>query len=133
MSRPSAHQKGTIMDRFTCADAMASARHPWRTIAAWGAVLAALFALAAAAGGTFADDFAAPGSQSARALDLLDENFPDAAEGNALVVLDAKDGPPTEEDRAAVTRVLDDVAGLDHVASVSDPYRTGTISRDGRI
>jgi RND superfamily putative drug exporter len=133
MSRPSAHQKGTIMDRFTRAVAMASARHPWRTIASWGAVLAALFLLAAAAGGTFADDFAAPGSQSARALDLLDEDFPDAAKGTALVVLESEDGTTIGQDRAAVSGVLRDVAGLDHVASVSDPYRTGTISRDGRI
>ena len=58
------------MDRFTRSIAMASARHPWRTIASWIVVAAATFALAGALGGTFTDDFASPGSQSARALQL---------------------------------------------------------------
>jgi putative drug exporter of the RND superfamily len=121
------------MDRFTRTVAMASARHPWRTIASWVVLLGALFVLAAAAGGTFADDFGSPGSQSARALDLLDDNFPDAAKGTALVVLEAEDGTTLGEDRAGVTSVLDQVRGLDHVATVADPYRAGTISDDGRI
>jgi putative drug exporter of the RND superfamily len=121
------------MDRFTRTAAMASARHPWRTIASWVVVVAALFALAAAGGGTFADDFAAPGSQSARAMELLNENFPDAAKGKALVVFEADDHTILDEERADVTGVLEDVAGLDHVASATDPYQTGTISEDGRV
>ena len=80
------------MDRFTRSLALASARHPWRTIASWVVVLGALFALAGSAGGTFTDDFATPGSQSARAVELLDENFPEAAKGKALVVFAAEDG-----------------------------------------
>jgi RND superfamily putative drug exporter len=121
------------MDRFTRAVAMASARHPWRTIAAWVAALIGVLVLAASGGGTFTDDFAAPGSQSARAMELLTKNFPDAAKGTALVVLEAQDGTTIDDNRADVTAVLDDVAVLDHVASVADPYRTGTISDDGRI
>ncbi len=121
------------MNRFTRAVAMAAARHPWRTIASWILAIAAVFALAASAGGTFADDFAAPGSQSARAMKLLNANFPDAAKGSALVVFQAQDGTTLTQDRAAVTGVLGDVGGLDRVASVTDPYRAGTISADGRI
>ncbi|WP_296606385.1 MMPL family transporter, partial [Nocardioides sp.] len=121
------------MDRFTRAIAMASARRPWRTIAAWIAVLAGMFALAGAAGGTFADDFAAPGSQSARAMDLIGDTFPEAAQGRALVVLQARDDTTIDQDRADVAQVLADVDGLDHVATVTDPFRTGTISDDGRI
>jgi putative drug exporter of the RND superfamily len=103
------HSKGMIMDRFTRAIAMASARHPWRTIATWVAVLAGMFVLAGAAGGTFADDFA------------------------ALVVFEAQDGTTVDQDRNGVAQVLADVADLDHVATVSDPYQAGTISDDGRI
>ena len=80
------------MDRFTRAVAMASARHPWRTIASWVLAVGAVFVLAAAGGGTFVDDFSAPNSQSARAMDLVTENFPDAAKGTALVVFEAPDG-----------------------------------------
>ena len=121
------------MDRFTHAVAMASARHPWRTVAGWVVALAALLALAATAGGTFADDFSAPGSQSARAMALLDEHFPEAAKGKAVVVLEAEDGTTIAEDRAGVAAVLSQVAALEHVESVADPYAAGTISADGRI
>ena len=121
------------MDRLTRAVAMASARHPWRTITTWAAVLVAVLLLAASGGGTFADDFSAPGSQSDRALQLLDENFPDAAKGSALVVLEAQGGTTMREHRSDVAQVLADVAALDHVASVSDPYAAGTVSPDGRI
>ena len=131
-ARSTSEWKGTIMDRFTRAIAMASTRHPWRAIVSWIAGLAALFALAATAGGTFADDFSAPGSQSARAMALLNQNFPDAAKGKALVVVEAKQGT-IAEDRADVAAVLESVTGLDHVASVSNPYRAGTVSADGRI
>ena len=121
------------MDRFTRAVAMASARHPWRTIAGWVVALAALLALAASVGGTFADDFSAPGSQSARAMALLDENFPEAAKGKAIVVLEAQGGTTIAEDRSGVGDVLARVARLHHVASVTDPYQAGTVSADGRI
>jgi RND superfamily putative drug exporter len=121
------------MNRFTRAIAMASARHPWRTIATWVAALAGLFVLAGVAGGTFADDFAAKGSQSDRAMSLINDNFPEAAQGEAIVVLGAKNGTTIGQDRRDVLQVLSDVAGLDHVATVTDPYQTGTISEDGRI
>ncbi|MBF4770494.1 MMPL family transporter [Nocardioides agariphilus] len=121
------------MDRFTRSIAMASARHPWRTIASWIVVVAATFALAGALGGTFTDDFASPGSQSARAMQLLNENFPEAAKGQALVVLAAKDGQSLEAHRSEVGTVIDEVMAADHVESVADPFAAGTISEDGRI
>jgi RND superfamily putative drug exporter len=121
------------MDRFTRAIAMASASHPWRTIATWVAVLTGMFVLAGEAGGTFADDFAAPGSQSARAMDLINENFPEAAKGRALVVLEATDGSTVDQERDGVAQILAGVADLHHVAAVSDPLQARTISDDGRI
>ena len=126
-------RKGTIMDRFTRSIAMASARHPWRTIAAWVLVMGTVLFLAASGGGTFADDFAAPGSQSDRAMELLDENFPEAAKGTALVVFAAEDGETLESHREAIASVLTDVATVDHVESVADPFAAGTVSEDGRI
>src|SRR5262245_50030990 len=112
------------MNTFTRSIAMASARHPWRTFAAWIAVLVAVTLLAASGGGTFADDFSAKGSQSARAMALLDENFPDAAKGRALVVFEAQNGS-LDDHRSDVAAVLSDVTGLDHVASGDRPVRGG--------
>src|SRR5690349_4359929 len=119
------------MDRFTRGIAALSARHPWRTLTTWVLVLGGVFFLAAAGGGTFADDFSSPGSQSDRATRLLVEDFPEAAQGTALVVLQAQGGTTLAADRDEVATVLGDVATFDHVASVGDPFRAGTISADG--
>ena len=121
------------MDRFTRSIAMTSARRPWRTIAAWILVMGTLLFVGASAGGTFTDDFAAPGSESDRAMALLNENFPEAAKGTALVVLAAEDGDSLESHREAIASVLTEVAAAGHVASVADPFEAGTVSEDGRI
>ena len=121
------------MDRFTRGIAAVSARHPWRTITTWVLVLGAVFFLAASGGGTFADDFSSPGSQSAQALKLLNADFPDAAKGNAMVVFQAEDGTTLADQRDRMAAVLSEVGTLDHVASLSDPFEAGTISRDGTI
>ena len=121
------------MDRFTRGIAMASARRPWRTIATWVLVMGTVLFLAASSGSTFVDDFAAPGSQSARAMELLDENFPDAAKGKALVVFAAEDGETLATHRDVIDTVLADVATVEHVESVADPFAAGTVSEDGRI
>ncbi|HET9419910.1 MAG TPA: MMPL family transporter, partial [Nocardioides sp.] len=121
------------MDRFTRRIAVTSARHPWRTVAAWILVMGAMLFLGAGSGSTFTDDFASPGSQSARAMDLLEDNFPEAAKGKAMVVFAAEDGGTLESHREAIASVLTEVAALDHVESVTDPFVAGTVSEDGRI
>jgi RND superfamily putative drug exporter len=121
------------MHKLTRGIASASARHPWRTITAWLAVMGAVFFLAVAAGGTFVDDFSSPGSQSATALELLDENFPEAAKGSAMVVLAARDGTTLQDHGDTIAQVLQDVSGVARVESVADPFAAGTISDDQRI
>jgi RND superfamily putative drug exporter len=125
--------KGTIMDRFTRGIAMASARRPWRTIATWVLVMGAVLFLGTALGGAFSDDFAAPGSQSARASELLTQSFPEATKGQALVVLAVEEGRTLQHSRPAIEAGLAQIADADHVASVADPFAAGTISPDGRI
>ena len=121
------------MNRFTRSIAMASARHPWRTIATWVVVLGAVFALAGSGGGGFIDAFSAKGSQSERALQLLEDKFPEATQASALVVFAVDDGETLQDQQQAVDAVLADVAGADHVVAVADPFASGTISDDGRI
>ena len=121
------------MNRFTRSIAMASARHPWRTIASWVVVLGAVFALAGSGGGAFIDDFSAKGSQSERAMQLLEDKFPEATQAQALVVFAVDDGETLQSQQQAVDAVLTDVAGADHVVDVADPFASGTISDDGRI
>ncbi len=46
---------------------------------------------------------------------------------------EAQDGTTLADERDRVDAVLSDVATFDHVASVADPFREGSISADGRI
>jgi putative drug exporter of the RND superfamily len=109
------------------------ARRPWATIGAWAVAAAIVIGLAGTVGGAFADDFAAPGSQSERAMRLLEERFPEAAGGSAMAVFAAPEGDRLERHRPAVDAALVQVADLDHVAGVADPFAAATVSPDGRI
>jgi RND superfamily putative drug exporter len=121
------------MNRFIRRVGDLSARRPWTIIGTW-AVLAALVAvLSGALGGAFADDFSAPGSDSATAMDLLDERFPAVAGGTAVAVFAAREGEQVTDFRPAAEAALARVAKIEHVAAVGDPFAAGHVSADGRI
>jgi putative drug exporter of the RND superfamily len=121
------------MNRFIRRIGDLSARRPWTTIGAWAVLAALVVALSGALGGAFADDFSAPGSESARAMQLLDERFPGAAGGTAVAVFAAPQGQQVTNFRPGVESALAQVAKIEHVATVSDPFETGRVSADGRI
>jgi putative drug exporter of the RND superfamily len=110
-----------------------SARRPWITIGAWAVAAAIVIGLAGSAGGGFADDLVAPGSQSEEAMELLEERFPDAARGGAMAVFAAPAGERLERHRPAIDAAVARIADVDHVATVVDPFVAGTVSPDGRI
>jgi RND superfamily putative drug exporter len=111
----------------------ASARRPWVTIGAWAVAAAIVMGLAGTAAGTFADDFVAPGSQSEKAMVLLQERFPEAAGGSAMAVFAAPEGERLERYRRSIDAAVARIAGVEHVATVADPFTAGTVSPDGRI
>ena len=111
----------------------ASARRPWVTIGAWAVAAAIVMGLAGTAGGAFADDLIAPGSQSEEAMRLLEERFPQAAGGSAMAVFAAPDGERLERHRPAIDAAVARIADVEHVATVADPFTAGTVSSDGRI
>jgi RND superfamily putative drug exporter len=111
----------------------ASARRPWVTIGAWAVAAAIVMGLAATAGGAFADDFAAPGSQSEEAMALLKERFPEAAGGSAMAVFAAPRGERLERHKPAVDAAVARIAEVEHVTTVADPFTAGTVSPDGRV
>ncbi|HEX7188225.1 MAG TPA: MMPL family transporter, partial [Actinomycetes bacterium] len=121
------------MNRFIRRIGDLSARRPWTTIGAWAVLAALVIALSGALGGAFADDFSAPGSESAEAIELLEERFPEQAGGTAVAVFAAPDGKQLDGSRAAIASALSQVADIEHVASVSDPFVTNRISSDGRV
>ena len=80
------------MNRFIRRIGDISARRPWTVIGAWAVLAALVVVLSGALGGAFTDDFSAPGSESAKGIELLEDRFPEAAGGTAVAVFAAPDG-----------------------------------------
>ncbi|WP_206350833.1 MMPL family transporter [Streptomyces verrucosisporus] len=121
------------MNRFTRLIGEASARRPWATVAAWAVALLLVLPLAGVAGGSFADDLTAPGSQSEEAMELLGDRFPEASGGSAMAVFAVPEGQRLEHHRPAIETAAARIAEVDHVIAVATPFTAGTVSSDGRI
>ena len=110
-------------------------RRRWWVVAGWLVVLAALAVLGPAVSKPVAGAFSIPGTNSQQALDLLDSKFPGTGGAQAQVVFSVP-APKTLTAAAQRTAVEATLAGLrkdPQVVGVSDPYTTGTVSKDGRI
>ena len=66
-------------------------------------------------------------------MELLEERFPEAAGGSAMAVFAAPEGERLDGHRPAVDAAVARIAGVEHVATVADPFTAGTLSPDGRI
>ncbi|MEU3655707.1 MMPL family transporter [Streptomyces sp. NPDC032161] len=103
----------------------------------WAVVLAACAFAAAKAPTAPEDGFSMPGTESQRAFDLLDERFPGQSSNSAdaRIVFVAPEGQKVTADtnRAAVERVVADVAGGPQVKAALNPFdMAGAVSKDGR-
>ena len=101
---------------------LASARHPWRTIAAWVLVVVAVSAAATTWGGALRDNWDVPGARAQHGLEQLRDHFPASGGSSAQVVL--HDDRPL--DRGTVEAVTTTLQRVDHVLSV-----TPRLSADG--
>ncbi|WP_326730551.1 MMPL family transporter [Streptomyces phaeochromogenes] len=103
----------------------------------WIAVLAAVGIGAAGVSSSTSDTFAIPGTQSQKALDLLEKEFPQAsADGaTARVVFEAPAGQKltSAAHKAEVESLVGDLKSASQVANVVDPYTGGTVSKDGSV
>ncbi|MEV8451322.1 MMPL family transporter [Streptomyces sp. NPDC052095] len=108
-----------------------------RLVALLWAVLLAACALAAAKAPTAPDDaFSMPGTESQKAFDLLDRRFPggnaDAADARIVFVAPEGQKITAGPNRAAVERVVADVADGPQVRTVLDPFSSaGAVSENG--
>lgn len=108
-------------------------RRPWQVIGAWIAVVAIIGALAGSIGGSFADAFTIPGTESQRALDTLVDRFP-AFSGDSAQVVFRTDGTMQDSTvKARLDTFMSEAAALPEVVGVTSPYDAGTISADGTI
>ncbi|HET9611460.1 MAG TPA: MMPL family transporter [Acidimicrobiales bacterium] len=99
-----------------------------RVVALWVAALVAVSVLAGVAGGDNEVDFRVPGSDSAAALDLLEQRFPRFAGGTVDVVYTAEGGVTDPATSSRVDELASDLAAVDHVIA-AEP---GPVAPDGR-
>ena len=110
--------------------------HRRRTLLIWVALLIAAVVVSAAGGTRQANDFTLKGTDSQRAQDLLDRDFPAKSGDVDQIVFRASNGritDPAVRDRIAAA--LGRIARLPHVTGVTSPLGpggAGAISRDGR-
>ncbi len=119
------------------------ATHPWRVVFGWLGIIALLIVLVATIGGSLRDEFEIPGSDTQKAVDLIESEFASEQGGVLNVVFAAPEGErlDTPERKAAIEKAIallkssefkptDDKAGI---TSVGDPFSKDTVSADGRI
>jgi len=97
----------------------------------WLGALLAVLALSRTFGGDFTVDYSAPGSESQRAQQLLEQRFPSESGAVVTAVVQADDG--VRSVRGPVDELLGELRSAPHVSRVDDPYAApGAIDADGR-
>ena len=112
-------------------------RHRRITLVAWIVALVSVTLGSQAIGTRQATNFTLPGTESQRAVDLLQSKFPTQAGDQDQIVFRATNGSiDTQAQRARIQPMLREVAKQPHVSDVVSPFsRVGSdaISKDGRI
>src|SRR4051794_21262541 len=112
-------------------------RHRRIVLISWVILLIAVSFGARAVGTRQATNFSLPGTDTQRALDLLEREFPAQAGDTDQIVFRTTSGPVDAPGvRAQISPMLRQVAKVPHVASVISPFSpagSDAISKDGRI
>jgi len=101
----------------------------------WLALFVGVGVLAGTVGGSTSDSFTIPGTESQRALDLLEERFPEQSGSSARVVFASTDDRPLTNDahRARIEAITAELAGAPEVVSGDAPFEAGTVSAEGMV
>jgi len=102
-----------------------SARRPLVVIGAWLAALVVAGAAFLGFGGTLADSFSIPGLETERVTKELSAELPELTGGTARVIFQTTDGSAfSDEQQRSVADVLTDVAELEPVKGMMNPFAT---------
>jgi len=109
--------------------------HRKTVVASWLAVLAVVIGCAVAFGGTTNDKFTVPGTESQQAQELLEQKFPAASGTYARIAFAAPAGEKLSDpaNKAAVKETLALAADATDVSGVSDPFKTGALTKDQSV
>ncbi|WP_344404936.1 MMPL family transporter [Streptomyces longisporus] len=110
-------------------------RHRLVAVLLWLLAFGGVSAAAAVTGSAYSNDYEVPGTQSGRAMQLLQDGFPGFGGDSDTVVWHTTSGTVRAADvEQTMTETLDKIADLPGIASVAGPYDgqgTGRISADG--
>src|ERR1044071_3813912 len=109
--------------------------HRKTVVASWMAVLAVVIGCAVAFGGTTNDKFTVPGTEAQEAQELLEQKFPAASGAYARIAFAAPEGEKLTDpaNKAAVKETLALAADATDVSGVSDPFKTGALTKDQSV
>ena len=114
-----------------------SRRHRRLVLIGWIVLLVGSLGISHAVGTNYSTNFSLPGTESQRATDLLQRDFPAQSGDSDQIVLRAPEGRINDPAvRAQVEPMLQEVAALPHVAGVVSPYTPAgahAVSADGQI
>jgi RND superfamily putative drug exporter len=113
-------------------------RHRRLVLLLWIVALVGLGGISQVAGNDYKDAFSLPGTDSQKAIDILQRDFPAASGDSATIVLHSRTGAPITDPalRAPAARMLESLSHLPHVSKVTSPYEAdgaSQISRDDRL
>ena len=112
-----------------------SFRHRALVLVAWLVLLVGMAVLATTVKQPTSNSFTIPGTQSQQALDLLNEKFPGTGGTQAQIVFSvpAPEKLADPQRREAIEATLAELRKDPQVELVTDPFQSGTVSKDGRI
>ena len=85
-------------------------------------------------GGEFSSDFSLPGSESQKAFDLLEDNFPGRAAAEADLLFEDSRGIDDPAVRTTVERTINELKANENVAEIESPYDNAAyVSQDRTI
>jgi RND superfamily putative drug exporter len=110
--------------------------HRKTVILGWIVALVGVGMIAGAAGSSFSEDFKLPASDSAEALELLEDEFPAQSGDTATIAFKASNGVKSPAVQTAMEGLFAKAEKLPHVSEIASPYESGgaaAISDDGKI
>ncbi len=109
-------------------------RNRWKTLSAWLVLVVAVIAIAQLSGGKTSDNITIPGTEAQQAVTVLEDKLP-AASGASTQVVFATTGADitAAKYQAAIATAVEQLATLDQVTGVSNPFTSKEISPDRHI
>ncbi|MFF1293157.1 MULTISPECIES: MMPL family transporter [unclassified Streptomyces] len=103
----------------------------------WVALLTLAGVGAASAPSAGATSFSIPGTEAQKAFDLLEQRFPGSSAdgGTGRIVFKAPEGEKMTDaaNKATVTKTVEELRDGSEVVSVTDPFTTNAVSKDGTV